>query len=77
MVVSEPQDEINEWEILKNDVKDNYEQALRELKEIELMMEHSQLEVSKLTQRNASITAHLQQVQGQFDSLPRGDIRQA
>lgn len=77
MVVSEPQDEVSEWEILKNDVKENYEQAQRELKEIELMMEHSQLEVSKLTQRNASITAHLQQVQGQFDSLPRGDIRQA
>ena len=77
MLVSEPQDETNELEILKNEVKENYEQAQRELKEIELMMEHSQLEVGKLTQRNASITAHLQQVQGQFDSLPRGDIRQA
>ena len=77
MVVSEPQDEISEWDILKNEVKDDYEQAQRELKEIELMMEHSQLEVSKLTQRNASITAHLQQIQGQFDSLPRADIRQA
>jgi two-component system, NarL family, sensor histidine kinase DegS len=77
MVVSEPQDENSDWEILKNEIKEEYEQAQRELKEIELMMEHSQLEVSKLTQRNASITAHLQQVQGQFDSLPRGDIRQA
>ena len=77
MVVSEPQDENSEWEILKNEVKDEYEQAQRELKEIGLMMEHSQLEVSKLTQRNATITAHLQQIQGQFDSLPRADIRQA
>ncbi len=41
------------------------------------MVEQSQLEVNKLTQRNASITAHLQQVQSQFESLPRADIRMA
>lgn len=77
MVVSEPQSEVSEWEIITNEVKDELEQAQRELKEIELMMDHSQLEVSRLTQKNASITAHLQQVQSQFDSLPRADIRMA
>lgn len=77
MVVSESQDEKLVWDNLKNEVKENYDQAQRELKELDLMMEHSRLEVGKLTQRNASITAHLQQVQGQIDSIPRGDIRQA
>jgi two-component system sensor histidine kinase DegS len=47
------------------------------MSEIDLMLEQSQLEVNKLTQRNASISAHLQQVQGQFESLPRADIRMA
>src|SRR4030067_470467 len=41
------------------------------------MLDHSQLQVSKLTQRNAAVTMQLQQIQGQFDSLPRSDIRQA
>ncbi len=77
MVASKPQDEVSEWEILKNEIQEEYEQAKRELAEIELMLEHSQLEVSKITQRNASISAHLQQVQSQFDGLPREDIRQA
>jgi len=77
MVASKPQDEVSEWDILKNEIQEEYEQAKRELAEIELMLEHSQLEVSRLTQRNASISAHLQQVQSQFDGLPRGDIRQA
>jgi two-component system sensor histidine kinase DegS len=39
--------------------------------------EQSRLEVNKLAQRNASINAQLQQVQNQFESLPRDDIRNA
>jgi two-component system sensor histidine kinase DegS len=65
----------NQWEVLRDDTRAELEQYRREMKEISLMMEQSQLEVNKLTQRNASITAHLQQVQAQFDSLPRADIR--
>ncbi len=71
------QEEISQWEKLKKDVDAALDQARREMKEIDLMLEQSQLEVNKLTQRNASINAHLQQVQGQFDSLPRADIRMA
>jgi two-component system sensor histidine kinase DegS len=53
------------------------ENLRRELKEISLMVEQSQLEVTKLTQRNASINAQLQQVQAQIDNLPKGDVRAA
>jgi len=77
MVATQVQDETNRWDLLKKNVEDSLEQARREMKEIDLMLEQSTLEVNKLTQRNASITAHLQQVQGQFDSLPRADIRMA
>jgi two-component system sensor histidine kinase DegS len=73
----EKQSELEEygWDDLKEALQIDLDQYRRELKEIALMLEQSQLEVKKLTQRNASITAHLQQVQSQFDSLPRADIR--
>lgn len=49
----------------------------RELKEISLMLGQSQVEVEKLAQRNATITMHLQQVEGQMDSLPKTEIKNA
>lgn len=74
MVAPEPQTE-NAWDVLREQVNIELEKTKREFDEISLLMEQSQVEVGKITQRNASITGHLQQVQGQFDSLPRGDIR--
>lgn len=49
----------------------------RALREVTLMLEQSRVEVGKLTQRNAAITAHLQQIQGQFDKIPPEEIRMA
>lgn len=77
MVATDTQDEVSRWDVLKKNVEDALDQANREMTEIDMMLEQSQLEVNKLTQRNGSISAHLQQVQGQFDSLPRADIRMA
>jgi two-component system sensor histidine kinase DegS len=51
------------------------DQGKRSLSEVKLMLEQSQAELNKLTQRNAAITSHLQQVQQQFDSVPRSDIQ--
>lgn len=48
-----------------------------ELAEIDLLLEQSKGEVNKLTQRNATITAHLQQVRSQIDELPSADVRVA
>lgn len=47
------------------DYKNELEETQRALREINLMMEQSQGELSKLTQRNTAITSHLQQVQKQ------------
>ncbi len=49
----------------------------RSLREVTLMLEQSQGEVNKLTQRNAAITVHLQQVQGQIGKTPADEIRMA
>jgi two-component system sensor histidine kinase DegS len=65
------------WSALKEQVTAELDQRRREMNEIALMIDQSQLEVNKLAQRNASINAHLQQIQSQFDTLPRPDIRMA
>lgn len=72
----EPED-LSLWEKLKQDCRSELDQAQKELKEILLLIEQSQLETSRLQQRNASISAHLQQIQAQIESVSKADIRMA
>jgi two-component system, NarL family, sensor histidine kinase DegS len=58
-------------------IEDELEQAQKNLNEVNLMLEQSQVELSKLTQRNATITGHLQKIQIDFESIPKADIRMA
>jgi two-component system sensor histidine kinase DegS len=53
------------------------DETYRGLKEINLMLEQSRVEVNKLSQRNAAITAHLQQIQGKLAQIPPEEIRLA
>jgi two-component system, NarL family, sensor histidine kinase DegS len=53
------------------------QETQRALRETTLMIEQSQGEVSKLSQRNAAITSHLQQVQNQLGDTPVEEIRMA
>ena len=75
MVFDNASDNGNPWEELNDDLGLEIEQTQKELQEISMMLEQSQVEVNKLAQRNASISASLQQVHGSFDTLPREDIR--
>jgi two-component system, NarL family, sensor histidine kinase DegS len=59
------------------DLQSELEETEKALREVTLMIEQSQGEVLKLSQRNAAITTHLQQVQNQFDKLPPQEIRNA
>ncbi len=65
------------WDEFEEDVQSELEQSRRSLNEVTLMLEQSQAELSKLSQRNSAVTSHLQMVQSQFDSMPRTDIRTA
>lgn len=65
------------WEAFQNEIEQECEQTQRSLKEVTLMLEQSQNELSKLTQRNGAITAHLQQVQANLENTPRQEIRMA
>ena len=57
------------------DLQSELEETDRALREVTLMIEQSQGEVMKLSQRNAAITTHLQQLQNQFDQMPPQEIR--
>jgi two-component system, NarL family, sensor histidine kinase DegS len=59
------------------DIKSELQETQRALRETTLMIEQSQGEVMKLSQRNAAITAHLQQVQNQIGATPVEEIRMA
>lgn len=59
------------------DVQAELAETRKAAREISLMIEQSQNEVTKLAQRNASITGHLQQVQGKLDQVPVAEVRMA
>jgi len=58
-------------------IQSEMDETTRGLKEINLMLEQSRVEVGKLTQRNTSATAHLQQIQGGIDKIPLDEVRGA
>jgi len=59
------------------DMQKELDETVRSLREVTLMMEQSQGELSKLAQRNAAITTHLQQVQSQLGNIPPEEVRTA
>jgi two-component system, NarL family, sensor histidine kinase DegS len=59
------------------DLQAELDETEKALREVTLMIEQSQGEVSKLSQRNTAITSHLQQVQNQLDKIPPQEIRAA
>jgi two-component system sensor histidine kinase DegS len=62
---------------LHDTLQQEIDETQRELREIALMLEQSQVEVEKLSQRNATITMHLQQVETQLEALPKSEIKNA
>lgn len=62
---------------LHDSIQQEIDETQRELKEIGLMLDQSQVEVEKLGQRNATITMHLQQVENKFDDIPKEEIKNA
>jgi len=65
------------WESLSGNVQKEIENTQRELRDIGLMLEQSQVEVEKLSQRNATITMHLQQVESKLETTPVAEIQNA
>jgi two-component system sensor histidine kinase DegS len=66
-----------EFTDLQQQLKEEFDQSQRTLQEITMMIDQSQAELTRLTQRNASITGNLQQILAQIETVPRVDIRNA
>ncbi|MCI0399271.1 MAG: sensor histidine kinase [Chloroflexi bacterium] len=65
---------------LQNFVEDtykDYEQTHSELKEIDVLIKQSAAEVERLAQRNTQVGNYLRQLQQNFDTVPREDIKEA
>src|SRR5260221_12987410 len=62
---------------LTADTKEAHEHTQQEQRELNRMIDQSRGEGEKLAQRNAAIAAHLRQLQGNFENMPRPDIRTA
>jgi two-component system sensor histidine kinase DegS len=58
-------------------VKEELEKVRGEIDEIGLLVDQSQGEVDKITERNALVTAKIHQLHTNFDTVPREDIRSA
>jgi len=59
------------------DLQKELEETVKSLREVTLMIDQSQGELSKLTQRNTAITSHLQQVHSQINSMTSEEVRTA
>jgi two-component system sensor histidine kinase DegS len=53
-----------------------HEQTQRELKEIDVLIKQSAAEVERLAQRNAQVNNYVRQLQSNFDTVPREDIKE-
>jgi len=69
------QTEPSPLDVLIEEIQAELDNTRRELKEVSLMLNQSRVEVDKLTQRNAQVTAQVRQMQSHFESLPRADIK--
>jgi two-component system sensor histidine kinase DegS len=69
--------EKSDSELMQEKISEQLETTKQSYQEITMLSEQSELEVNKLTQRNATATANLQKVQSQFERIPREEIRSA
>jgi two-component system sensor histidine kinase DegS len=75
MMEVEPNGADNIFNSIHDGLQQEIDDTQRELREIGLMLNQSQLEVKKLSDRNATITMHLQQVESQINELPVSEVK--
>lgn len=55
--------------------REELERSQNQIREIAMLIEQSRGEVDKLAQRNATFNSHLRQLQQNFETVPRSDVR--
>jgi two-component system sensor histidine kinase DegS len=72
-----PQAALSPRDELLDFLHQHYEKTKTQLRELQALIEQTHNEVERLQQRNALVTNRLHQVESNFDSVPRQDIRVA
>lgn len=67
----------NAWETYQHDIEIELDKSKRAFKELNTTLDQSQGELTRLTQRNAAMSAHIQQIQAQLNSASPGDVKNA
>lgn len=73
------QTELNEghsFQSFVDEIQHEFEQTQKELQEIDVLIKQSAAEVARLAQRNTQVTNYVRQLQMNFDTVPREDIRE-
>src|SRR5512140_3962331 len=65
----------NPKEVLVNEVLAEYERTQVRLKELQTLIEQSQAEVKRLQQKSIDVTAQMNRLDANFDTVPRNDIK--
>lgn len=68
---------LNQIEILHQDLSEIIDKKKSEIRETETLLSQSQIELDKLTKKNASITSELQKLQFHTESFSRSELRAA
>ncbi len=69
--------ESNAFSLFIEECTREHEQAQRELKEIDLLIQQTTSEVERLAQRNTQVTNRLRQIEAALDTVPRNDIQES
>jgi two-component system sensor histidine kinase DegS len=67
----------NSFQAFYEEAHKDFEQTQRDLKEIDILIKQSAAEVERLAQRNAHVLSYIKQLQTNFETLPREDIKEA
>ncbi len=76
-MTDQTQNAVNPREALLELLHEESEKISAQLRELEALVEQTHNEVERLQQRNALVTNRLHQIESNFDSVPRQDIRVA
>lgn len=69
-------DEDLSFQTFIEETHNDYEQTQNQLREIDVLIKQSAAEVERLAQRHAQVTNYVRQLQTNFDTVPREDIRE-
>jgi two-component system sensor histidine kinase DegS len=75
MMLKSGNEQGNPWDEFQSEINTEYEQTNRSIREISMLVDQSQAELSRISQRNTAITTQLQQANAAMESLPRQELR--